>query len=61
MFTFTHDSEYDNQPRVQVTVTSDAVSLPDILSSMEDFLRGCGFHFDGHITIVDEDFTDAEL
>ena len=57
MFTFQHTSEYDNQPKVQVIVTTDAVSLPDILGTIEDFLRGAGFHFDGHITIVDEDFT----
>lgn len=61
MFILSHTSSYDGQPEVITTVSTDAVTLPDILSSMEDFLRGCGFHFDGHITIVDEDFTDAEL
>ena len=55
MFTFQHTSEYDNQPKIQTIVTTDAVSLPDILQSVEDFLRGCGFHFDGHLTIENED------
>jgi hypothetical protein len=56
MFTFTHTSDYSGQPTVQINLTSDAVSLPDILGNFEDFLRGCGFVFDGHITIVDEEF-----
>lgn len=56
MFTFQHTSEYDNQPKVQVIMTTDAVSLTDILGTVEDFLRGAGFVFDGHITIVDEEF-----
>jgi hypothetical protein len=55
MFTFTHKSEYEGQPEVLVTLTTDAVSLPDILQSVEDFLRGCGFHFSGHLDITEED------
>lgn len=55
MFTFEHTSDYDNQPTIKTIVTTDAVSLPDILQSVEDFLRGCGFHFDGHLDIVNEE------
>ena len=55
MFRFEHVSEYSSQPNTTVNVTTDAVSLPDILGSMEDFLRGCGFHFDGHLGIVEEE------
>ena len=54
MFRFEHVSEYEGQPRTIVNVNTDAVSLSEILSVMEDFLRGCGFHFDGHIEIVEE-------
>jgi hypothetical protein len=55
MFRFEHVSEYDNQPKTIVNVTTDAVSLPEILATVEDFLRGCGFVFDGHLEIVEED------
>ena len=55
MFTFEHKSDYDNQPTTLVTVTTDAVSLSEILGTMEDFLRGCGFVFDGHLEIVEEE------
>ena len=55
MFRFEHVSEYDNQPKTIVNVTTDAVSLPDILQSVEGFLRACGFVFDGRLDIVDED------
>ncbi len=30
-------------------------SLADILSDFEMFLRGCGYYFDGHLDIVEED------
>jgi hypothetical protein len=55
MFRFEHVSEYNNQPKTIVNVNTDAVSLPEILGVMEDFLRGCGFHFDGRLDIVEED------
>lgn len=60
MFTFKHTSEYYGQPKVETTVTTDAVSLSDILQSVEDFLRGSGYVFDGSITIVNEDLTYEE-
>ena len=31
-------------------------SLPDLLQEFEYFLRGCGFHFDGSLEIVEEDY-----
>jgi len=57
MFRFEHVSEYPNQPKTIVNVNTDAVSLPEILGVMEDFLRGCGFHFDGRLDIVEEEET----
>lgn len=33
----------------------DAVSIPDLLEAFEAFLKGCGFVFDGHIDIVEEE------
>lgn len=48
-------TQYENQPRSLVTIKTDAVTLGEILPTMEDFLRGLGFHFNGHLDIVDEE------
>jgi len=32
-----------------------AVTLPDILAHFEDFLRGCGFRFDGVLDFVEDE------
>ena len=29
--------------------------LPDILQEFQDFLRGCGYYFDGNLDIVNEE------
>lgn len=55
MTTFEHVSEYDNQPRTVTHVRTDAVSLPELIGVFEDFLRGSGFVFDGHLDIVTEE------
>lgn len=58
-FSCTHD--YPNQPETTITVQTDAVSLDDITTTFQDFLRGCGFHFSGEVTIVtEEDTTDQK-
>jgi hypothetical protein len=31
-----------------LTMITDAEQLSDVLQSFEQFLRGCGFYFDGH-------------
>lgn len=39
------------------TVTAeldDVETLPQLLEAFEQFLRGCGFYFDGHIDIIDD-------
>ena len=34
--------------------------LDDVVSAFQDFLRGCGYHFDGQLMIVNEsDFEDS--
>lgn len=44
-----------------VIVKSNEVVLTDLLEDFEDFLRGCGFVFDGHLEIVEESaMEDAE-
>ncbi len=46
------NNPYDNS-HIEHTVNS--VSLPDLINEFENFLRGCGFIFDGHLTIEDEE------
>ena len=48
-------TNYENQPRSLVTHKTDAVTLDGILPVFEDFLKGLGFHFKGHLDIVDEE------
>ena len=43
------------EPISKNILESTAVELPQILVNFEDFLRGCGFRFDGVLDIVDED------
>lgn len=45
-------NRFDNT-RVEVEV--DDVCLPEIIKAFEDFLRGCGFAFDGELDIVEDD------
>jgi hypothetical protein len=33
----------------------EAQTLPDILANFEDFLRGCGFRFDGVLDFVEDE------
>jgi hypothetical protein len=35
-------------------------SLPDILEHLEYFLRGSGFHFEGNLDIITDDFDSLE-
>ena len=51
-FTFTYEVDYQGQPKQGVNYTTTAVTLPNILADFEQFLRGCGFAFDGQIDIV---------
>lgn len=51
------DNSYDN---TNVIVESQSDCLPEILEDFADFLRGCGFHFDGSIQVVNESGDDNE-
>lgn len=50
-FTFTGD--YD-EPFCRSTLQFDAEFIQDVIANFEMFLRGVGYHFDGHLEIVDE-------
>ena len=45
-----------------ITYESTREYLPDVLDDVRDFLKGCGFHVDGEINIVDpEDYPEEDL
>lgn len=37
----------------------DHLTLTEICEAFEDFLRGSGYHFDGHVEIVADEETDG--
>ena len=39
------------------TIESEDVNLDEMLMAFEDFLKGCGYVFDGHVTIEDPDYS----
>jgi hypothetical protein len=55
---FTFINELDSSKR---TLEFSEDYLPDILTYFEEFLKGCGFNFDGHLEFVnDEDEINIE-
>lgn len=57
-YTFTSNFVPDSLDRsnsaVKITHEFEADTIEEICSQFEDFLRGAGFHFDGHLEIVDD-------
>ncbi len=39
-------------PTPEVTIKTEAIALPDLCAAFEDYLRGCGYQFDGKVAIV---------
>ena len=46
---------YNTGPRYRVQVECEEVQLEEVLGRFTEFLRGCGFHIDGHLEIVKGD------
>ena len=46
------ENQYD-KTRVQIEVDTD--SLPDLVEAFEEYLKACGFHFDGSLDFQEED------
>lgn len=42
--TFSHICEYDTQPRVEMSIATDAETLAGVLEVMERYLVGCGYY-----------------
>jgi hypothetical protein len=53
-FTFIHESY-----GTKITYETDDYTLNALLENFEDFLKGCGFVFDGNIDIVKDDYSDC--
>jgi len=57
-YTFTSNFVPDGVDRsnsaVKITHEFEADTIEEVCSQFEDFLRGAGFHFDGHLDIVDD-------
>jgi hypothetical protein len=50
---------HTSAPKETVTIEFEGdIALPQMLEKFETFLRGCGFYFDGHLELVDEQFPD---
>lgn len=45
------NSSHDN---FELVLTSKSVCLDNVIEDLELFLRGCGYHFDGKLQIVEE-------
>jgi hypothetical protein len=60
MSKFTFICQEESMPWVSATEATRTVeftgeTLPDIVNEFEMFLKGCGFHFEGHLELVDYD------
>jgi len=47
------DMNYDFEIERKITSEFNSEQLDDIIGNFENFLRGCGFHFDGNLEIVE--------
>ena len=60
-FEFRRCFESFNGVKTENVYKTEEECLDDILRSFRDFLKGCGFHFEGELTIVDLDFNKKDL
>ena len=56
--TFTQESynQWNKSEVTKVTVETNAVHIDDILLRFTDFLKGCGFQFEGHLEICQDEY-----
>jgi len=50
--------KYDEQV-VRVEIPADS-TISEVLEAVGDFMRGCGYHFDGDIEVVNYDYSRSE-
>jgi hypothetical protein len=58
-FTFTCDHNDDMGPGPVLTFETERLFLDDVIMDFQDFLKGCGFVFDGELQIFKDDFEEA--
>lgn len=50
-----HCSRFGNDEYIsEKSVTLEFMSLPEVLHTVEEWLRGAGFYFDGHLDFVED-------
>ena len=61
MYSFQHkvpETEYGLPAKtITYAIESEDITLDEMLIAFEDFLKGCGYVFDGHVTIEDPDYS----
>lgn len=61
-FMYEWGKEFDTKkPEIRVVHETDSVTLSEVVEAFENYLRGCGFIFDGHLDIVEDDIVDEFL
>lgn len=55
-FTFVceHQNIFDGGTESKVTMEFDEIQMSEVIEQFQDFLRGCGFYFDGRIEHVED-------
>jgi hypothetical protein len=55
-FKFTNERNVFDDERIDTTTKEfDSEYLSDVVENFEMFLRGCGYHFNGHLDFVQDD------
>jgi len=55
LIVFQGHTKYPNQPEYNYRMSTTAVTLDELLPDFDQFLRGMGFSYDGHLEIVNEE------
>ena len=62
-FTLTceHRTPWDCELDSKVTMEFNKETLTDVIAQFQDFLRGCGYYFDGNLEIVEHEIESYKL
>jgi hypothetical protein len=56
-----HSNAWDQTLDSKVTMEFDKEFLPDVIEQFEQFLRGCGYYFDGRLELVEDEPVEQEF
>jgi len=54
-----HSQDFENSREsysTEKTLSKETINLDDVFNVVEEWLRGAGFHFNGQIGIIEDDF-----